>query len=249
MNQSELLNVNVSRNLLYRQLNSSAFPANLDSLLSGTGVSGAQGPQGLAGPTGPFGGPIGHTGAQGSVGDTGPLGGPVGPTGPMGDTGPLGGPVGPTGPIGPIGPIGPPGMGGGSMIIIKVPAGTNNFNFSSAVCSSNMSFLGTYHPPSGGTDTSTFNINLNTKYGRANLPIIMLTAYTYSVTSAGINLLGGYINCQRQIGTNTGTASAMITIDPNVQYITFKYFYKTNFPCSGNDPDGYGLYIYIHLLN
>jgi hypothetical protein len=201
------------------------------------------------GATGPFGGPKGDTGAQGSIGATGPLGGPVGPTGPVGATGPLGGPEGPTGSQGFQGPIGPPGTGGGTMIIIKVPWATNNFNFLNADYTPNMSALGAYYPPSGGTDTTTFNINLNSNYGISNLPIFMVTAYTYNVSSASNNLFGGYINCQRQIGTNTGTASAMITIDPNVQYIQFKYLYKTNFPCSGNDTQGYGLYIYIQLLN
>jgi len=103
------------------------------------------------------------------------------------------------------------------------------------------SSFGTYN---GGvsTDATQFSIRLNPVYNYTNIPVYMMTGYVYS-TSAG------YINCQRQLGTHTGTAAAQITLDSSVTYITFNYMNKTNFPYTSNDGAGYALYIYLQILN
>ena len=240
MNQSELMNKNIAKSAICRQrLCSGTSCGGCEGGAGGTGWTGATG---LQGATGHFGGPKGDTGAQGAIGETGPLGGPKGDTGSIGETGPLGGPRGDAGPQGPQGLQGPPGsISSGNMFAIKVPMGSlNGFNFRDAVAVGSSSF-GVYY---GGVsaDATTFSIRLNTAYSYANLPIYTMMAYAYS-TSAG------YINCQRQLGTHTGTAAAQVTMDTGVSAITFNYMNKTNFPYTSNDGAGYALYIYLHILN
>lgn len=245
MNQGELMNINIAKNAICRQRLCSGTSCS-GTCQGGEGGTGWTGSTGLQGATGPFGGPKGDTGAQGHMGDTGPLGGPKGDTGSQGqagDTGPLGGPKGDAGPQGPQGLQGPPGIVTSSiqMFMIKAPAGAiNGFNFRDAVCTLLPSF-GTYY---GGVsmDATTFSIRLNSSYSYINLPVYTMTGYVYS-TSAG------YINCQRQLGTHTGTAAAQITLDSGVSAITFNYMNKTNFPYTSNDGAGFALYLYLQILN
>jgi len=250
MNQSELLNLNISKSVLCRQLDLAGFAGNIS--FSGAGIAGTQGAQGLQGATGPFGGPKGDTGAQGLIGPTGPLGGPVGPTGPIGSTGPLGGPKGDTGAQGLQGPAGPSGSGSGGsggvgMFVIKVPSGaTSGFNFPAAVATSSVSDFGTFNGLTN-PDGTAFQIALNAKYSIMNMPVFTATAYVYAPSPFGN--AGGYINCQRQMGTHTGTAACQITMSPGITYITFNYLTKINFPYTTNDAAGYALYIYLQILN
>jgi hypothetical protein len=213
------------------------------------------GPPGPDGPTGPTGDGTGSgggsgTGYTGSTGPTGPTGvnGSIGTTGPTGVTGPQGIPgtatnTGATGPQGAsiTGPTGPAGSGSGSSFaVIKVPSAATNFNFSTAVASIPSSF-GTY--VAGGSDAITFTINLNTStYSSSNLPFFIMSAYVYSTTA-------GYINCQRQMGVQTGTAAAYVTMNSGVSTLTFNYINKTNFPYTANDSEGYALYIYLQIVN
>ena len=247
MNQSQLLNLNVAKSVLCRQLDLNGFGGNIS--FSGAGTLGTQGSQGLQGATGPFGGPKGDTGDQGVTGATGPLGGPPGPIGETGPTGPSGGPQGHTGAQGIQGPVGPPGSGSGGVgtFIIKVPSGaTNGFNFPAAVATSSVSDFGTFNGLTN-PDGTTFQVALNSKYSITNIPIFTATAYVYAPSPFGNG--GGYINCQRQMGTHTGTAACQITMSPGITYITFNYLTKMNFPYTTNDAAGYALYIYLHILN
>jgi hypothetical protein len=247
MNQGELLNLNIAKGVLCRQLDLTGFSGQIP--IGGYGATGAQGPQGVIGATGPFGGPKGDTGSQGSFGPTGPLGGPVGPTGAQGATGPLGGPVGPTGPQGLQGLQGPAGSvsGSGALVIIKVPSGaTNGFNFPAAVVSSTATNFGTYNGLTN-PDGTTFQIALNPQYSILNMPSFIATAYVYAPSPFGN--AGGYIDCQRQMGTHTGTAACQITISPGITFIAFNYLTKINFPYTTNDSAGFALYIYLHILN
>lgn len=249
MNQGELLNLNIAKGVLCRQLDLAGFSGFTHSDYRGAGSQGTQGSQGAIGATGPFGGPKGDTGAQGEIGSTGPLGGPPGPTGPMGSTGPLGGPPGPQGPQGLQGLPGPPGSitGGRPMMIIKVPGGaTNGFNFPNAVASSTVTNFGTYNGLTN-PDGYTFQIALDSHYSILNMPSFIATAYIYSPSAAGNG--GGYIDCQRQMGIHTGTAACQITISPGITFITFNYLTKINFPYTSNDSAGFALYIYLHILN
>jgi len=126
--------------------------------------------------------------------------------------------------------------------IIRVPMGTINFNFSRAVSSLPASF-GTLVPTTAA-DASTFTINLAPSYNLNNLPQFIVTGYVYSGTA-------GYIHVQRQFGVQTGIAAAGIEVDKDVKKITFKNITKTtgNFPATGNDSQGYALYIMIAILN
>lgn len=244
MNQGELMSINIAKNVACRRSICSSSGCN-GACEGGAGSTGATGAIGLPGPTGPFGGPKGDTGAQGFLGPTGPANGPKGDPGTQGAVGPQGPANGPQGVAGPQGLQGPAGngMGGGSsMFVVKVPAGTvNGFNFRDAVASPAPAAFGIYY---GGvsTDATTFSIRLNSSYNYSNLPIYTMTAYVYS-TSAG------YINCQRQLGTHTGTAAAQVTMDGGVTAITFNYMNKTNFPYTSNDGAGYALYVYLQILN
>lgn len=204
----------------------------------GDGGTGYTGPTGITGPTGrtgPFGtGPTGPTGTPSSVtGPTGSLG--TGPTGPVGAASSVTGPTG-TSLTGSTGP-----QGSGTLVgVIKVPKAATNFNFSTAVASLPPSF-GTYN--AGGTDAITFSISLNTStYSPSKIPFFMMSAYVYSTTA-------GYINCQRQMGVQTGTAAASVTIDASVTTLTFNYVNKTNFPYTDNDSNGYALYIYLQIID
>jgi hypothetical protein len=248
MDQSRLLNLNVANQALYNTLKYQVS----------TGAQGPEGPTGAAGsagPTGPAGangspgytGPPGTNGIDGSATNTGATGrqgtaGANGIQGATGSTGPQGEPGGPTGYRGPTGDPGPPGSSGsgGKYGVIKVPSSTANFNFTLATSSLPSSF-GTFNPGSG-TDAITFTITLNGAYSPSNLPFYNLTAYVYSTTA-------GYINCQRQLGVQSGVAAASITMNASVTTITFNYINKTNFPYTSNDSNGYALYICFNILN
>jgi hypothetical protein len=238
MDQSQLLSLNVSNLALYNTSKYQAYP----------GPQGPEGPTGASGPPGINGtigvnGATGPTGPAGSATNTGATGtqGPAGPQGAMGSTGPQGIPGGETGYRGPTGDPGPSGSGGaGNYGVIKVPSNTSNFNFTLANSTLPSSF-GTFNP-GFSTDANTFTITLNSKYTPTNLPFYILTAYVYSTTA-------GYINCQRQLGAQSGVAAASITINPSVTTITFNYINKTNFPYTSNDSNGYALYICFNILN
>jgi hypothetical protein len=151
-------------------------------------------------------------------------------------------PGGLTGYRGPTGDPGPPGsVGGANYGVIKVPSSTANYNFTLANSSLPASF-GTFNPGTA-TDTMTFTITLNSNsYSPANLPFYILSAYVYSATA-------GYVNCQRQLGAQSGVAAASINMNAAVTTITFNYINKTNFPYTSNDPNGYALYICFNILN
>jgi hypothetical protein len=181
-------------------------------------------------------GPTGFTGSPGSFSGTGSTGiqGIIGPTG---ATGPQGIPGGPNGPTGDKGPTGDPGRTS-TYGVIKIPASVANFNFSTAVSTLPSSF-GVFN--TGSSDGTTFTITLNGSYNISNLPFYNVTAYVY-------NSLAGYINCQRQFGTQSGTSSSYITLNSNVTTITFNYINKTNFPYTANDASGYALYICFNII-
>jgi hypothetical protein len=191
--------------------------------------SGSQGGTGYTGYTG-------STGPSGSVNATGATGA-TGVRGYTGYTGSQGIPGGPNGPTGDKGPTGDPGLTS-KYGIIKVPASNVNFNFSTAVSTLPASF-GTFN--SGSSDGTTFTITLNGAYTSSNLPFYTVTAYVYSSSA-------GYINCQRQLATQSGVAAAYITLNSSVTTITFNYITKTNFPYTANDTNGYALYICFNII-
>jgi hypothetical protein len=246
MDESQLLTLNVANLALFNTSKYQAYP----------GPQGLEGPTGAMGATGPAGanginGTIGAPGIDGSATNTGATGargtnganGANGIQGPTGFTGPQGIPGGPTGYKGPTGDPGPPGSGGlgGNFGIIKVPSSTANFNFTLGNSTLPSSF-GTFNPGSA-TDAITFTITLNSSnYSPSNLPFYNLTAYVYSTTA-------GYINCQRQLGAQSGVAAASITMNASVTTITFNYINKTNFPYTSNDSNGYALYICFTIIN
>jgi hypothetical protein len=233
MDQSQLLSLNVANLALFNTARYQAYP----------------GPQGLEGPTGAA-GPPGINGTIGVNGATGATGSPgyatnTGSTGTQG----LNGQIGPPGPQGVpgyatnTGATGPAGSSGssGKFGVIKVPSSTANFNFTLATSTLPASF-GIFNPGSA-TDAITFTITLNSSnYSPTNLPFYTLTAYVHSTTA-------GYINCQRQLGAQSGVAAASITMNASVTTITFNYINKTNFPYTSNDSNGYALYICFNILN
>jgi len=248
MDQSQLLSLTTANLALFNTARYQAYP----------GPQGPEGPTGAAGATGPAGANgingingiqgingiatnTGSTGAQGVPGVNG-ANGINGSQGATGATGEKGTPGGLTGDKGPTGDRGPAGISGssGSYGVIKIPSSTANFNFSQAISTLPSSF-GIFNPGSG-TDTITFTITLNGIYSPSNLPFYNLTAYAYSSTA-------GYINCQRQLGAQSGVAAASITMNANVTTITFNYITKTNFPYTTNDQNGYALYICFNILN
>jgi hypothetical protein len=222
-------------------------PTGIHGTATSTGATGTQGSATNTGATGTsgtpgFSGATGATGIQGSATNTGATG-TSGTPGAPGFTGPTGtqGAATNTGATGPQGIPGTPGSsGGGAFGIIKVPSSTSNFNFSAGVSTLPSSF-GTYNPGSA-TDGFTFTITLNSSYSPSNLPFFNVTTYVYSATA-------GYINCQRQMGTQSGVAAAYITINPAVTTITLNYINKTNFPYTVNDSNGYALYICFNVYN
>lgn len=243
MDESQLLSLNVANLALFNTARYQAYP----------GPQGVEGPTGAAGSTGSPGinGTIGVNGATGATGssgyatNTGATGtqGSNGTQGTTGPTGQQGAPGGLTGYRGPTGDPGPPGSSGssGKFGVIKVPSSTANFNFTLATSTLPASF-GIFNPGSA-TDAITFTITLNSSnYSPANLPFYTLTAYVFSTTA-------GYINCQRQLGAQSGVAAASITMNPSVTTITFNYINKTNFPYTSNDSNGYSLYICFNILN
>lgn len=226
MDESQLLSLNVANLALYNTTRYQSYP----------GPQGPEGPTGAAGPTGPA-GQNGIIGLNGSATNTGATG-TQGSNGPMGPAGPQGIPGYATN----TGATGPAGSGGSSTThgVIKVPSSTANFNFTLATSTLPSSF-GTYNPGSA-TDTNTFTITLNGRFSPTNLPFYMLTAYVYSTTA-------GYVNCQRQLGAQSGVAAASITLNASVTTITFNYINKTNFPYTSNDSNGYALYICFNIVN
>lgn len=222
MNESQLLNINIAKAAICR---STEFV---------TGTTGATGQSGYSSNTGAT-GATGFTGANGSTQNTGATG-TAGTIGATGYTGIQGAPGGSTGTTGDKGPTGNPGVA--NYGILKIPAGATQFNFASVVSSLPSSF-GTYIP--GSSDSTTFTIQLNASYTPSNLPFYITTAYVYSSTA-------GYINCQRQIGTQAGIGASFITLNTGVTVITFTYINKTNFPYTTNDSNGYALYICFNIL-
>jgi hypothetical protein len=242
MDESQLLSLNVANLALFNTARYQAYPGP-QGPEGPTGASGTPGTNGTSGVNGSQ-GATGSTGLSGYATNTGATGtqGIAGSQGAIGPTGPQGTPGGLTGYRGPTGEPGPSGSGGssGSHGIIKVPSSTANFNFTLATSTLPSSF-GTYNPGSA-TDTNTFTITLNGSYSPTNLPFYMLTAYVYSNTA-------GYVNCQRQLGAQSGVAAASITMNSSVTTITFNYINKTNFPYTSNDANGYALYICFNIVN
>jgi len=242
MDQSLLLNLNTANLALFNTAKYQAYP----------GPQGQEGPTGAAGITGYTGtagsngtpGFTGATGMQGTAVNTGATGriGENGAVGATGATGAQGPPGGATGYKGPTGDRGPAGSSGSGTIygVIKVPSSTANFNFTAAVSTLPSSF-GTFNPGTA-TDANTFTITLNPNYSPSYLPFYNVTAYVYSSTA-------GYINCQRQLGAQSGVAAAYITMNAAVTTITFNYINKTNFPYTSNDSIGYALYICFNIIN
>lgn len=221
MDQSLLLNLNIAKQALY----------NTSQYQTVVGPAGQQGIQGATGNTGA----AGYTGQPGGTVNTGPTGN----TGFTGFTGARGAPGGPGGPTGDKGPPGDPGSVS-SYGFIKIPSSTTNFNFSAGVSTLPSSF-GTYNPGII-TDGTSFTITLNGRYNTSNLPFYNLSAYIFSSTA-------GYVNCQRQLGVQSGLAAAYITTNASVTTITFNYMTKTNFPYTANDSNGYALYICFNIIN
>ena len=223
MDASQLLSLNAANLVLFNSARYQAYP----------GPQGEEGPTGAAGPTGPAGingipGNATNTGATGTQGSNGL----IGPTGPQG----IPGNATNTGATGPSGS----GVSTAKYGVIKVPSSTSNFNFTLGNSTLPSSF-GTFNPGSA-TDTNTFSITLNATYSPTNLPFYIMTAYVYSTTA-------GYINCQRQLGAQSGVAAASITINSSVTTVTFNYINKTNFPYTSNDSSGHALYICFNILN
>lgn len=226
MDESKLLSLNLANMALYNTVKYQSYP----------GPQGPEGPTGAAGPTGSAGvnGTIGLNGSATNTGATGIQGS----NGPIGTTGPQGTPGYATN----TGATGPAGSGGSASTygLIKVPSSTANFNFTLGT-STLPSTFGTFNPGSA-TDTNIFTITLNGRYSPTNLPFYTMTAYVYSTTA-------GYINCQRQLGAQSGVAAASVTMNSSVTTITFNYINKTNFPYTSNDSNGYALYIAFNILN
>jgi hypothetical protein len=243
MNQGELMNINIAKNAICRQRICSS--SSCSEQCSGSGGLGSTGAQGLIGSTGPWGGPPGDTGAQGLIGPPGPSNGPTGSTGPIGATGPSDGPKGDTGPQGLQGLQGVPGLSGSANIFtIKVQPASTNYNFANATVLTNGTDFGTYNGLNN-FDGSSFSIALNSRYSITNMPIFIASAYAYNPSIVG----GGYVNCQRQMGTHAGTAACQITVSTDIRSIYFNYLNKINFPSNGSDSAGFALYIYLQILN
>jgi hypothetical protein len=233
MDESQLLSLNVANLALFNTARYQAYP----------GPQGPEGPTGAAGTPG-INGTIGVNGATGATGSPG-YATNTGATGTQGSNGQIG-PAGPQGIPGyatNTGATGPAGSSGssGKFGVIKVPSSTANFNFTLANSTLPVTF-GTFNPGSA-TDAITFTVTLNSSnYSPANLPFYTLTAYVFSTTA-------GYVNCQRQLGAQSGVAAASITMNASVTTITFNYINKTNFPYTSNDSNGYALYICFNILN
>lgn len=238
MNESNLLNLNIARFALFNATQSQ-LSTGADGATGATGARGIAGSSSLTGSTGT----TGFTGANGLPGSSSTTGstGTTGFTGVNGATGASGttGVTGPPGSASLTGATGSPGTPGGQFGILKIPGASINFNFSQVVSTLPSSF-GTFN--SGPSDGSSFTITLNGSYNTSNLPFYSVTAYVFSSTA-------GYINCQRQFGTQTGVASAYITMNSAVTTITFNYITKTNFPYTVNDANGYALYICFSIVN
>jgi hypothetical protein len=190
------------------------------------------------GPTGDTGiGVTGYTGATGAAGGKGDKGDPGGPTGYTGYTGA-------TGYKGVTGNQGPPGMAGSSFFVIKIPADSSG----NLILSLGAGGVVTTMPTSFGTYSSwnsasqTFTVSLNAKYTPTNLPYYLLTAYAYSSTA-------GYINNQRQWATQAGLGAVFVTVNSAVTSLTFNNLTRTNLGYTGNDSNGFAVYICVTLLN
>ena len=181
MNSSELLSLNVARDLLCRtQICSSCSTCTGSSGGGGTGTTGPTGPsgangsagtQGATGPTGDPGGPTGNTGPTGPTGETGPSG-PTGATGAESTvTGPTGN-TGATGPTGPTGETGPAGAltffslylrytSGGQLDQLYIPPGLFNVGSGLSAGGTFTSNQGTDLVFTGGTSISMQNTTYN----------------------------------------------------------------------------------------
>ena len=147
------------------------------------------------------------------------------------------------------------GMPAATTGVIKIPAGKKGtgFDFSNAVSSLPATFgtlemnISSSSTTTLSSDPSEFTINLASKYSRANMPAFFITGYIYT---APPNRSARYLNVQRQFGVQTGTAAAEISIDSAVKKMNIKYLLKAgNFPYTGNDGDGYALYIIFQIFN
>ena len=147
------------------------------------------------------------------------------------------------------------GMPAATTGVIKIPAGKKGtgFDFSNALSSLPATFgtlemnISSSSTTTLSSDPSEFTINLASKYSRANMPAFFITGYIYT---APPNRSARYLNVQRQFGVQTGTAAAEISIDSAVKKMNIKYLLKAgNFPYTGNDGDGYALYIIFQIFN
>jgi hypothetical protein len=69
-----------------------------------------------------------------------------------------------------------------------------------------------------------------------------VTGYVYSTAA-------GYIDVQKQFGVQSGTGSASIVINSGLTTITFSNLSRAvNFPATGNDSNGYALYIIFQIF-
>jgi hypothetical protein len=152
--------------------------------------------------------------------------------------------TGPTGLTGVTGPTGATGASGSLIGTISVPVNnptSNNFNFAGLVSTLPTSFA-TSVIANPSIPTTSFIINLNSRFTTSNLPIFIVSGYAVSTTA-------GYIDVQRLFGSNA--APSLITINPAVTplTLTFQLINTTNFPTDTNDSAGYGLYIQFQILN
>lgn len=137
--------------------------------------------------------------------------------------------------------------------IIKVPAGLKGtgFDFSKAVSTLPPTFgtlVTNMSTSTTQTDPSEFTINLAQTYSRTNMPAFFITGYIY-IKAAG-TAPARYLNVQRQFGIQTSVSAAEIAIDNDVKNITIRNLTKaSNFPYTGNDPEGYALYIIFQIFN
>lgn len=193
-------------------------------------------------------GPTGDTGI-GGIGYTGDTG-IVGNKGSQGDTGGLTGYTGPRGATGYVGPSGDQGAIGGAssnFFLIKIPTDANG-NLILSPAAPGVAGVVTTMPSSFGTYSSwnstnvTFSITLNAIYNRTNIPYYILTGYAYSGTA-------GYIDIQRQWATQAGSGSIFITTDSTFRTLTFEGLAQTVLAYTGNDNNGFALYICFVIIN
>jgi hypothetical protein len=196
------------------------------------------GSTGSTGPIGPI-GPSGLKGDMGNTGPTGPAGPPGGPPGPAGPTGPIG----PQGNTGPTGPAGPPAFGQGGRIRIGFsgtvfdPSNIEN-NFSSTIGTWNIQ---------AQLATLTYN---PTTYPLSGGPPQPNGAIIYHVGTGPLGIPGSrfYKGFAIPIGFYQG-AYPFVFINRNSDnsrwQLNIQIPNSTVFGGGVNDPEGYGVYIYL----